>query len=202
MKELMKFIAIDIGNVLVHADMKTFIDNLSDTFNISEVDATRFLRSFQVIHDLGITTMENQLRDRFNCKSDTTIKRLTTCWDDCIYPHITIIDIIHKLMVNHDVKVALLSNIGVEHAIIMEHKLHPIYDDAIKHVGARKPTALYYQSFLMQYPEFTGCLYIDDLHDNLDASKNFGFQTFHLDLDEPGSYDKILEIQRLMTMGQ
>lgn len=202
----MKYIALDIGNVLVHADMKTFIANLSDTFNISEVEATRFLRSFQVLHDLGITTMENQLRDKFNCKSDATIRRLTTCWNDCVYPSITIIDMLHKLMTNHDVKVAFLSNIGVEHAIMMEQKLHPIYDGAIKHfscyVGARKPTYLYYQSFLMQYPEFKGCLYVDDLHDNLDASKKFGFQTFHLDLELPGSYDKIMDIQRLMTMKQ
>jgi hypothetical protein len=52
----------------------------------------------------------------------------------------------------------------------------------------------------MQNPEFKGCLYIDDLQENLDTSKQFGFKTFRLALDEPGSNDKIIEIRRLMTM--
>ena len=62
----MKFIALDIGNVICHADMKKFIEEISATFNISIKEAERFLRSFQQMHDIGLTTMENQLQVWFD----------------------------------------------------------------------------------------------------------------------------------------
>jgi hypothetical protein len=100
--------------------------------------------------------------------------------------------------------VALLSNIGVEHAVMMENTLKHggFFPDAIKHfscdVGARKPSMIYYQSFLWQYPEFKGCLYVDDLQENLDSGAKFGFRPFHLDLSKPGVDDKIREIEKIV----
>ena len=102
-------------------------------------------------------------------------------------------------------KVALLSNIGVEHAQMMETKLElgGFFPGAIKHfschVGARKPSMVYYQSFLLQHPEFFGCLYVDDVADNLNASKAFGFRTFQMTLQEPGIEDKIAQIEAIIV---
>lgn len=181
----MKYIAFDIGDVICHTNIPNVIDNLSDTFNVSRDEATRFLKSFQQIHDLGLTTMESQLRVWFNCKSEATLKRITDQWNDLIYPEPAMIDMINGFL-DKGIQVALLSNIGVEHAEMMKDKLPGIYDRAVKHfscfVGARKPSMLYYQSFLMQYPEFKGCFYVDDLQENLDASKKFGFKTYQFSL--------------------
>lgn len=198
----MKYIALDIGNVICHANMDQFINNISETFNVSVEAATRFLRSFQQIHDLGLTTMERELRIQFNVQSEATLKRLISNWNNMIYPSNYMLGMLKDLQNNHNVKIALLSNIGVEHAEMMKTKLEPIYENAIKHfscyVGARKPTMLYYQSFLLQNPEFQGCLYVDDLRENLEASKQFGFQVYHLDLDIAGSSYQIHEIRKLM----
>ena len=58
--------------------------------------------------------------------------------------------------------------------------------ESVKHysceVGARKPSKLYYHSFLQMHPEFKGAIYVDDNKENLEASKEFGFITIRLDL--------------------
>lgn len=195
----MKYIALDIGNVICYANLENFVREVSDTFNVPLAEASRWLRSFQQIHDLGQTTMDHQLRHHFGCKSEVTIERLIRHWSDLIQPSLPMLEMLDDLNANHDVQIALLSNIGIEHAAQMPAKLNPIFDYVIPHfsceVGARKPTALYYQSFLMQYPQFKGCLYVDDLHENLNASKKFGFQTHHFSLEDKGD---ILEIKEIL----
>jgi hypothetical protein len=149
--------------------------------------------------------MEDELKDKFNVKSPVTIKRLVKAWNDSVMPNLFMLDKLNELRSEHNLQVALLSNIGVEHAEMMEDKLshNGFFPGAIKYfscfVGARKPSLIYYQSFLLAYPEFKGCLYIDDLQENLNASKQFGFQTYRLSLLEHGVEDKINEIKDLIV---
>lgn len=186
----MKYICLDIGNVLCHIAADPFLELLSETFNITLSEGDRFLKRFQQIHDLGYTTMEDELKDKFGVKSPITIKKLVDAWNDSVTPNMYIIDKLNDLRSKHNLQVALLSNIGIEHAAMMEEKLshNGFFPGAIKHfscfVGARKPSMIYYQSFLTQYPQFKGCLYVDDLKENLEASKPFGFETYHFTLEK------------------
>jgi FMN phosphatase YigB (HAD superfamily) len=201
----MKYICLDIGNVLCTVDSVTFVQDLSETFNITFPEASRFLKRFQQIHDLGYTTMEDELKDHFNLKSPVTLAKLVKTWNDSVQPYAPIIEKLNDLRKEHHLKVALLSNIGLEHAAMMEHILKEgdFFHGAIKHfscfVGARKPSMLFYQSFLLQHPQFEGSLYVDDLQENLDASKQFGFHTFHMSLELPGIDAKVTEIEKLIT---
>jgi FMN phosphatase YigB (HAD superfamily) len=202
----MKYICLDIGNVLCHVDMVEFLELASTTFNITEAEAVRFLKRFQRIHDLGYTTMKDELMDQFKLKSEATTRKLVHAWNEAVQPNLDIITKLNELKVSHNLQVALLSNIGPEHAMMMEDRLKHggFFEGAIKHfscfVGARKPSMVYYQSFLMQYPQFKGCLYVDDLQENLDASEQFGFKTLRLSLEESGILDsKILEIESLIV---
>lgn len=200
----MKYIALDIGNVLCLVDGKSFIDLVSETFNVSIQDAQYFLKRFQRLHDLGYTTMESELKERFGVKSQVTIDKVVSAWNDSIIPYTPILDKFNELRAKHNLQVALVSNIGVEHAIMMEEKLKHdgFFPGAIKHfscdVGARKPSMIYYQSFLWQYPEFQGCIYVDDLQENLDAGEKFGFKPFKFDLNEPNVDEKIKELEELI----
>jgi hypothetical protein len=148
--------------------------------------------------------MEDELKDKFGVKSPVTLQKLVKGWNDSVSPCIPMIDRLNYLRNEHDLQVALLSNIGIEHAEMMEEKLAHgnFFPGAIKHfscfVGARKPSMVYYQSFLIQYPEFQGAIYVDDLMENLNASKQFGFKTFHLTLEEPGIEAKIQELEDLV----
>lgn len=197
----MKYIALDIGNVLCEVHSDAFIAELSETFNITLSDATRFLKRFQQLHDLGFTTMADELIDKFNVKSPVTIDKLVESWNNSIVPNLKILDSIYNLTQSDSLKVALLSNIGVEHAAMMRQKLahKSFYPNTVRYyscyVGARKPSSIFYQSFLLQYPEFKGCLYVDDLIENLEAGARFGFSPFHFDLKERNFESKIKDIE-------
>lgn len=199
-----KYICLDIGNVLCHVAAQPFVEMISEQFNTTLPEAARFLKRFQQIHDLGYTTMEDELKDRFGVKSPTLLKKLVQSWNDSVSPNDHIISVLNNMRAKHDLQVALLSNIGVEHAEMMKNKLASggFFPGAIKHfscfVGARKPSSIYYQSFILQHPEFEGCLYVDDLQENLDASKPFGFQTYRFNLEEAGLHDKIKEIEKII----
>lgn len=199
-----KYICLDIGNVLCDVATQPFLETLSESFNITFAEADRFLKRFQQIHDLGYTTMEDELKDKFGLKSPVLLKKLVQGWNDSVTTNYYMIDKLNDLRNNHNLQVALLSNIGVEHAAMMEEKLNRgnFFPGAIKHfscyVGARKPSMIYYQSFITQYPEFKGCIYVDDLVVNLEASKQFGFQTFHMSLAEDNVEYKISLLEQLL----
>jgi FMN phosphatase YigB (HAD superfamily) len=186
----MKYVALDIGNVLCHVDSKPFINNLSKTLNITLDEAGYFLHRTQKLHDLGYTVISDELRDHFKIKSQLIIDDLVKSWTNIVVPCLPVLEAFNKLTESHNLKVALLSNIGLEHAGMMEDILShgDFFKNSIKHfscyVGVRKPSFIYYQSFLMQYPEFKGCLYLDDLDENLRMGKTLGFDTFKFELDE------------------
>lgn len=184
----MKYVALDIGNVLYHCDFKPFLDTLSKSLNITLKDAEYFLGRTQKLHDLGYTIMSDELRDHFHIKSEVIIEEILDSWNNSVTPNMYILNYLNNLEQEGKLQIALLSNIGLEHAANIEYVLkgHEVLAGCIKHfscfVGARKPSALYYQSFLMQYPEFKGCLYIDDIQENLNMGKKFGFDSQHFDL--------------------
>ena len=51
-------------------------------------------------------------------------------------------------------------------------------------VGARKPSYIYYKTFLDMYPEFKNCLYVDDNVDNIMTALKFGFKAKQFCLSE------------------
>jgi len=66
----MKYIALDIGDVLCHVESEPFLDLVSETFNATIPESARFLKRFQQIHDLGYTTMEDELKDKYKDKKE------------------------------------------------------------------------------------------------------------------------------------
>jgi FMN phosphatase YigB (HAD superfamily) len=198
----MKYIAFDIGDVLCHCFEDKFLNAVSEEANISFEEAVRFFKRFWEHHDLGFTTIEDELKDKLNIKSEVKIKKLTDIWMDTLQPNREVFKYLCDLMfvdkslsfnTRTDVQVALLSNIGKEHAAALKDKFdkclwngYGIFDHCIKHlsfeVGARKPSLIYYQSFLSLHPEFTGCLYIDDRDENLITAQKLGFKSHKFSL--------------------
>jgi FMN phosphatase YigB (HAD superfamily) len=201
----MKYLALDIGNVLCTVDFYKFKKLLSSSMNLSFDEVDYFLHRAQKLHDLGLTNIEYELRDYLKIKSDSLITDLLCEWDVCVKPHNDTIKRIVEWQKDYDLKVALLSNIGLEHAnqmpLILSYGF--FYDKAVKHfsceVGARKPSLIYYQSFLHQFPEFYGCVYVDDLAENLEASKKFGFKTFQFSLENKNITQELDKLEELVT---
>jgi len=186
----MKYVALDIGNVLVNVDFQGFLRKLSKRLNITLEEALYFMNRSQKLHDLGLTVMKDELIDHLKIRSEVLREELIDDWNNCITPADWMLEKLDTWCTEHDLQVALLSNVGLEHAVRMSQVLNHngFFDKAVKHfschVGARKPTVLYYQSFLALHPEWKGCPYIDDLQENLDASQQFGFRTYRFALDE------------------
>lgn len=197
-----KYCCFDIGNVLCEVHTGNFYAELSEVANVTISEADLFIKRFHHLHDLGHTTLSDELKDRFNIKSPIILEKLNRYWNEAVTPNIDILDRLHEFSKAYDIKIALLSNIGTEHAVLMKDKLSHgnLYSKAIKHfscfVGARKPSSIYYQSFLLQYPEFYGCLYVDDLKENLEMGAKFNFVPFHFDLNEENFKSKFEEIER------
>lgn len=203
----MKYVCIDIGNVLCKVDLSQFIALLSKIKNISKSDALNSFNEIQKLHDLGFTNLSNELSSRFKIYSELLIDELIHEWSNIITPDKDVLDKLNFMIDTKDLKVALLSNIGVEHAKQMSNILgyNNFIDKSIRYfsceVGARKPSTIYYQSFLQLHPEFVGAAYIDDLQENLDASKKFGFRTFRFALSEikhSERYSKIKELEKFI----
>lgn len=200
----MKYVAFDIGDVLCHCFEDKFLNAVSEAGNISIDDALRFFKRFWEHHDLGFTTIEDELKDKLNIQSEVTIQKLNSCWMDTLHANDVMFKYLMELMfvdkslstnVRTDVQVALLSNIGKEHASKLKYMFdgsiwngYGTYDACIKHlsyeVGARKPSLLYYQSFLSMHPEFKGCVYVDDREENLITAEKLGFVPFKFSLKQ------------------
>lgn len=199
----MRYLAIDVGNVLVNVDFDPFVHKLSKQFNLPLQEVEIFLNHSHSLHDIGMTTMEYQLRQHFDIKSPVIIQELLESWGNVISPNYQVLDTMLELMDTHSVKVAIVSNVGLEHSARMSEllKYGNFFERCTLHlscqVGARKPTKLYFQSFLSQYPEFTGCAYVDDLRENLTASKQFGFRTFRFALSEYNHSGVVSSLQEL-----
>lgn len=184
-----KYACFDIGDVLVHVNFDPFLDAISKYQNISHSDAWHFLSRTQKLHDLGLTTLRDELTDHFSIRSEVILQEILNCWESAILPEEVMMRLISDLIEN-DVKVALLSNIGFEHMHLLNKTLAPLkgWKESLHffscEVGARKPSMLYYQSFLTLHPKFRGAFYIDDRQENLDTSKTFGFRTIRFVLSE------------------
>lgn len=186
----MNYLALDIGNVLCHIDQVPFSREISESLNITISEADRFVSRFWELHDIGFTNINDELIDRLGVKSPIKRDKIIALWNAVISPNETVIDFINQLKSDYNVKIAFVSNMGIEHVKIMNTILGKggLYSDAIKYfscdVGARKPSYLYYQSFLSMYPEFKGCMYVDDRQKNVEAASLFDFKSYKFSLED------------------
>lgn len=195
----MFYAAFDIGNVLCNVDFSYFLKKMEEHINVPENIGMAFLNRLQKAQDLGLTTVREELHIQ-HPKYDFIFDELITEWNQSVtinkFSQKALNSIIKKANKFDKINIALLSNIGTEHSSIIGNILgKTIYDNSVKHfsceVGARKPTKLYYQSFLMQYPEFKGCVYVDDRQENLITGNEFGFDSIHLDIEKCNSANEL-----------
>lgn len=180
----MRRIALDVGEVLVHVDFKDFFAEFK-RLGLKE-DPFVFICDIQARQDIGIKTLRVSLRSKFGL-IESQIESLMKAWNRSIQPDDDILDFVDGLK-KSGVKVAILSNMGFEHTAYIREEYPRIFDGCELHlsceVGARKPSKLYYQSFLMQHPKFNGCLFLDDRPENLVVAEKFGLIGRHFELSK------------------
>lgn len=196
-----KYLALDIGNVLCTVDIRPCLNTMSNLLNISVDEAEIFIKRFQKAHDLGYTSTTEEIISKFGPVSQNIIDQIIDVWNNSIIAHHEMLGMLNNIKDNYRVKIALLSNIGVEHAELIGKKLdyNGFLADVINHfsceVGARKPSMLYYQSFLLQHPDAKGCLYVDDLPENIEMGHRMGFKPIQFDLTKPDADIAIMQLK-------
>ena len=172
-----KRIAFDIGNVLFHFDLTPLLDLLVGLDIVeNNAQAYEFMGgSFQHSQEVGLYDIKQSFYQLNQSLSYNTLHDIHDRWMETFTPSLPMIDVVEELVGNNH-KVALLSNIGPDHARFVRDKCK-IFDKCIQHfscdVGARKPTRLYYQSFLIQYGWPNNSLYFDDREDNIAMGNEF-----------------------------
>jgi len=179
---------LDIGNVLVHVRLNYFLDKISQLIPENH-DPLLFLETIQGMHDIGLLTMKQAFRDKYELSHSNLISvdELLELWNSVLERNHFMINLMKDLHFQ-GVRFGLVSNIGYEHHQYLKKICPEIFEMSEIHhlsyeVGARKPSKLYFQSFLQDHPSWIGCVYVDDRMDNLLTGKQYGFRTIQFDLD-------------------
>lgn len=192
----MEYIALDIGNVLCRVDFRKFTFAISRITNLSTWEVGRKINRSQKIRDVGLLSMTDILESEFGIKSQPVIDDLISIWNEQVVSFdLNVLDFFES---KKDLQIALLSNVGLEHSNMIKNYFNYFTEDsrfknAIFYfscdLGTRKPNTLYYSNFLSIHPEFKGCIYLDDLRENLDTASKLGFNSVEFNLENDDLYD-------------
>lgn len=197
-----KYIALDIGNVLVHFNIEDMVNYMSNYVtgykdnNVKKEISLSTLERIQASHDVGLLNFKHAMeefcirQDKFNNFEANDLNKqsedLTNYWNKLIIPNKEMMVFLKKLKDNK-VKIALLSNMGKEHYNFIQNNYPEIFSSSVEfvsfQVGTRKPTKLYYNLFIQEYPEFKNCLYLDDVQENIEASSKY-LNGFNFNLEQ------------------
>jgi FMN phosphatase YigB (HAD superfamily) len=182
----MKHLILDIGNVVSNVNLDVFANKMTERLSISHEKAWTFLRKIQKTQDLGHTTVREALKDESGVENTETMNVLIAAWLDTIHLNHEVIREIESITSSLNIKVAILSNMGMEHKNHIESQ--GFFKDAIKYyscdIGVRKPSEIYYWSFLQRYPEFNGATYFDDMPDNINTGNKMGLNSVMFDISD------------------
>ena len=185
-------IALDIGSVLCRVDLSPFFKAVHNEFGLLEKIALTVVKP--AWHDIGITDIKTDFYDFINTRGmygsnecQRRIDRIYDIWmNEVVHPIPEIVTVLEELVTRG--RVALLSNIGSDHAKVIREKFPPVFNKCIQHfsceVGARKPSKLFFQSFLMDEPHFHRSIFVDDLIENVEMAKKCGFRAVRFNIND------------------
>lgn len=188
----MSYIAFDIGNVLMHVDFSPFYKLMIEIFHNSnrfksDKEVWNWMEHNEKLDFIGAISLTKLIDREFPNLIDYDKDRLKIAWNLSIYPNEKMLEFMKELK-DENVKIALLSNMGLNHAEYIKEKFPDLLDVDICYlscdIGAFKPNHLFYQSFLLSNPEYRGCLYLDDRWENIIAGERFKFNSYDFNLEE------------------
>lgn len=192
-------VAFDLGNVLFDIDMNPLYKAMYN-YGLSTADVDIFLernfyldfngtlhirQAIQMELERSLNLRNSDLRERLVYEG---LAEVVNSWNKCITLNEQMSNFVANLK-SEGVKIAILSNIGKEHAEFALSKYPDFFKMIdVKHfsyeVGASKPQKLFFQSFLLDYNEYSGCVFLDDRRENVLSAGKFRFDAVHFDLKE------------------
>jgi len=190
------YVAFDMCNVLVNVDMKLFYSFLleNNIFKTSE-EINVYLKYMLGHADIGMYDAKTAFSYLLYLKKKPIdlLNEIMFLWKGCLSQVPEITDLLIRLKNKHKIKIALLSNISAEHADIFRNYFDPIFNDCFQHfsceVGAKKPSKIYFQSFIKEQPGFNGAVFFDDVEENVVAAQKYGFKAIQFELNTYASFE-------------
>lgn len=198
-----KFVAFDIGNVLCHVDIDGFFDFLVNRNVIkTKEQAEEFVSGIQYPQDLGLYNIKQGFYRFSPDITSSALKDLHDAWLHIVEPSDEMLGVLDDTL-SQGYQVALLSNIGFDHAGVVR-QICPVFKSCYQHfsceIGARKPTKLFYQSFVMHYGWPQGVVFFDDRCENVEAARPY-FNGIQFDLDLfPNDEDAARSVRELLEL--
>ena len=201
-------ICFDLGNVIIECDVDKFYDQMKDFFSEEKYKQLIAMRDIiQTQHDLGIVTYRNFFEHFDMSLSKEKVNQILELWNQAVKPNDEMVEFICKFKQGRKSAVAFLSNIGYEHSKYLTKSCPELFENTLLHfsceVGARKPTKLYFQSFLKEQAALRSVkshFFIDDREDNCEMAQRLGFMTFQFSLkDDLNDKLKMKKMETLMN---
>ena len=192
-------LALDIGNVLFHVNVNKFVDRFNEV--TGETHGMAFLEGIQAGQDIGLYNMRQAVARFYPGISEEKLDLLSLAWNDTAVSSGNILWYVSGL-IDAGWEVALLSNIGFDHKIVISNLLPSNFDRTIKHfscdVGARKPSQLFYLSFCIKHPDWINSLFLDDREENISSANDFLYaKRFNLD-DYESDWDALEGFKKII----
>lgn len=182
----MKF-ALDLGNVLAHIDFTHFIEKgIEFKCFKNEKEGFHFINYCTPLMDVGSLSIIDALK--FNYKlTEEKLAIMLDFWLRSVYANDDMFIFLEKLIIQGH-KIAILSNLGVEHVAMVRNVFPDVINKCVQHfsceVGVKKPSKLFFKTFLDENIDFKSATFIDDRNENLLTAKKFHFKTNQFRLDE------------------
>lgn len=179
-----KKVALDIGNVICRVDLEkfyTFLVNDKQLF-IDNYQANIFFEGIQSSMDLGLYSITHAFRKYIPGLTKKDLNDIREAWMDICSVSWDMFLFLKELE-DRKIQVAVLSNIGVDHASLFSPYLNRF--GFLKffscNIGTRKPHKLFFQTFQENYNWPNDVLFFDDRIENVEGAKNY-FNSFQFNL--------------------
>jgi hypothetical protein len=192
-------LVLDIGNVLCNMDFDPIKSLLMPFIGFNGDEIEELLRSMQPLHDLGLTTLQTFLSSNFEATKYIDKDVLNKYWCETLIPNKQIISIFDEFAdENHGcIDFAITSNMGLEHTQLMKDTLlrsrflKNCYQHFSCEVGARKPSKLYFSSFLDEFhreernkDKKMKFIYLDDNAANVSVGSRYFDKSYLFDISK------------------
>src|SRR5690606_38012036 len=161
---------------LCHVDFENFFNFLVEQDIVKDHEtAIEFLSGIQHPQDLGLYNIRQGFYRFYPHINKQTLHELHDIWDSVVEPSDSMLGLLDDLL-SKGYEIAILSNIGFDHSSILRHRCE-VFKNCHQHfsceVGARKPTKLFYQSFLLQFGWPSNVLFFDDIEENVKGASGY-----------------------------
>jgi FMN phosphatase YigB (HAD superfamily) len=179
----MQHIALDLGNVVFNLDFKDFWQIIAE-LEVNVQDMEHYIRIIEKQEFCGLATFRDLMEDEFSASS---AEMLLQAWNDSLKENKTMTNFLKSLK-DDGVHIAFLSNMGINEVEYARYTFPHIFSLADEQhisceVGVAKPGSLFFQSFLLQHDDYSGCLYLDDRIENIKTGTKCKFNSYQFDLN-------------------